>query len=41
MCNEEELLDDEDGQSLAQLDWTRIDACNGAKEIGGEEDRHM
>lgn len=26
-------------KSLAQPDW--IDACNGAKEIGGEEDRHM
>jgi hypothetical protein len=28
-------------KSLAQPDWNRIDACNGAKEIGGEEDRHM
>lgn len=28
------------GKSLAQPDWNRIEACNGAKDIGGE-DRHM
>jgi hypothetical protein len=41
VCNEEELLDTRIVKSLAQPDWNRIDACNGAKEIGGEEDRHM